>query len=131
MKIEGYLFAFIAVFLLPVDIVYWFTSHDPTGTTAMALAVLLGTLVASYLFVTARRIDARPEDDQSAEISDGAGELGFFSPYSWAPLWCAGSAAIIFIGVVFGWWLCFLGAMFAVPAVGSMVFEYYHEDAPV
>jgi hypothetical protein len=130
-KVEAYLFGFLAVFLLPTDIVYWYTSHDPTGTTAMALAVLLGTLVSSYLFVTARRIDQRPEDDRDAEISDGAGEIGFFSPYSWAPLWCAGSAALIFAGIVFGWWLVFIGAALAVPAIGSMVFEYYHDDAPV
>jgi Cytochrome c oxidase subunit IV len=131
MKVEGYLFAFLALFLAPMDIIYWFTSHDPTGTTALALAVLLGTLVSSYLLVTARRIDDRLEDDPEGEIADGAGEMGFFSPYSWAPLWCAGSAAMIFAGIVFGWWLTFLGAALAVPAVGSMVFEYYHEDAPV
>jgi hypothetical protein len=63
-----------------------------------------------------------------ADIADGAGEMGFFSPYSWAPLWCAGSAATIFAGIVFGWWMVFLGAMFAVPAVGSMLFEYYSDD---
>jgi hypothetical protein len=130
-KVEGYLFAFIASFLAPVDVVYWFTSHDPTGTTAIAMAVLLGSLVASYLLVTGRRMDARPEDLDDADISDGAGEIGFFSPYSWAPLWCALSAATIFAGVVFGWWLTFLGATFAVPAIGSMLFEYYDEDAPV
>jgi lipooligosaccharide transport system permease protein len=45
MKVEGYLFAFIAVFLAGADVVYWFTSHDPTGTTALALGVGLGTLV--------------------------------------------------------------------------------------
>ncbi len=128
MKVEGYLFAFIAAFLAPVDVVYWFTSHDPTGTTALALGVCLGTLVGSYLLVTARRMEPRPEDLQDAEISDGAGEIGFFSPYSWAPLWCAMSAAVIFAGVVFGWWMVFLGAAFAVPAVGSMVFEYYSDD---
>jgi Cytochrome c oxidase subunit IV len=131
MKVEGYLFAFIALFLAPVDVVYWFTSHDPTGTTALALAVLLGSLVSSYLLVTARRIDLRLEDLQDGEIADGAGEMGFFSPYSWAPLWCAGSAALIFAGVVFGWWMVFIGVSLAVPAVGSMVFEYYHDDAPV
>jgi hypothetical protein len=130
MKVEGYLFAFISVFLLPADIVYWFTSHDPTGTTALALAVGLGALTGSYLLVTARRIDARPEDLPDADIADGAGEIGFFSPYSWAPLWCAGAAAMVFAGVVFGWWLTFLGAALAVPAIGSMVFEYYTEDAP-
>jgi Cytochrome c oxidase subunit IV len=128
MKVEGYLFAFLAAFLAPIDVIYWFTSHDPTGTTALALGVALGTLVGSYLLVTASHMEPRPEDLQDAEVSDGAGEIGFFSPYSWAPLWCAMCAATIFAGVVFGWWLTFLGAAFAVPAVGSMVFEYYSDD---
>ncbi len=128
MKVEGFLFAFIAVFLAGTDVVYWFLSHDPTGTTALALGALLGTLTGSYLLVSASRMDARPEDRKDAEIGDGAGEIGFFSPYSWAPLWCAGAAAVFFTGIVFGWWLCFIGAAFAVPAVGSMVFEYYSDD---
>jgi Cytochrome c oxidase subunit IV len=131
MKVEAYLFGFIAVFLAPVAVVYWLWSGDPTGTTALTLAVLLGSLVSSYLFITARRIDDRPEDDLEGEIADGAGEMGFFSPYSWAPLWCAGSAALIFAGIVFGWWMTFIGAALAVPAVGSMIFEYAGEDAPV
>jgi hypothetical protein len=128
MKVEGYLFAFIAAFLAPIDVIYWFTSHDPTGTTALALGVLLGTLVGTYLLVTASRMEPRPEDLPDAEISDGSGEIGFFSPYSWAPLWCALSAATIFAGMVFGWWMVFLGAAFAIPAVGSMVFEYYSDE---
>jgi len=125
MKVEGYLFAFIAVFLLPTDIIYWHYSHDWTGTTALALAVGLGILVGTYLLITARRIEPRPEDLEDADISDGAGELGFFSPYSWAPLWCGLAAATCFLGLVFGWWLFAIGFAFAIPAVGSMVFEYY------
>ena len=125
MKVEGYLFAFIAVFLLPTDIVYWHYSHDWTGTTALALAVGLGILVGTYLLITARRMEPRPEDLEDADISDGAGELGFFSPYSWAPLWCGLAAATCFLGLVFGWWLFAIGFAFAIPAVGSMVFEYY------
>ena len=129
MKVEGYLFAFIAIFLLVADIFYWFYSHDPTGTTALALAVGLGTLVATYLLFTGNRIEPRPEDLDDADISDGAGELGFFSPYSWAPLWCGLAAVTCFLGLVFGWWLFFMGAAFAIPAVGSMVFEYYADTA--
>jgi hypothetical protein len=125
MKVEGYLFTFIAVFLLPTDLIYWHYSHDPTGTTALALAVGLGLLTGTYLLITARRIEPRPEDLEDADISDGAGELGFFSPYSWAPLWCGLSAATAFLGLVFGWWLFAIGAAFAIPSVGSMVFEYY------
>jgi hypothetical protein len=129
MRVEGYLFAAIAVFLGGTDVVYWFTSHDPTGTTALALGTGLGALVGVYLLFAAGRMDPRPEDRDDADISEGAGELGFFSPYSWAPLWCALAAAVCFLGIVFGWWLFFIGAAFAVPAVGSMVFEYY-TDSP-
>jgi hypothetical protein len=129
MKVEGFLFAGIAVFLAGTDVVYWFNSHDPTGTTALALATGLGALVGTYLLVTAQRMEPRPEDRDDADISDGAGELGFFSPYSWAPLWCALAAATCFLGIVFGWWLFFIGASFAVPAIGSMLFEYYADTA--
>ena len=129
MKVEGYLFAFVGVFLGVSDIVYWFESHDPTGTTALALGFGLGALVSFYLLFTARRMEPRPEDLDDADISDGAGEIGFFSPYSWAPLWCGIAAATCFLGIVFGWWLFFIGAAFAIFAVGSMVFEYYAETA--
>jgi hypothetical protein len=129
MKVEGYLFAGIAVFLAGTDVVYWFSSHDPTGTTALALATGLGALVGTYLLVTAARMEPRPEDRDDSDISDGAGELGFFSPYSWAPLWCALAAATCFLGIIFGWWLFFIGASFAVPAIGSMLFEYYADTA--
>ena len=129
MKVEGFLFAGIAVFLAGTDVVYWLNSHDPTGTTALALATGLGALVGTYLLVTARRMEPRLEDRDDADISDGAGELGFFSPYSWAPLWCAIAAATCFLGIIFGWWLFFIGAAFAVPAIGSMLFEYYSDTA--
>ena len=125
MKVEGYLFVFIAVFLGVSDIIYWAYSHDPTGTTALALGTGLGALSGSYLLITARRIGPRLEDRDDADIEEGAGEIGFFSPYSWAPLWCGLAAATCFLGIVFGWWLFFIGAAFAVPAVGSMLFEYY------
>ena len=103
MKVEGYLFAFIAVFLVVMDVIYWVYSHDPAGTTALALGAGLGTLVGSYLLFTGTRMEPRPEDLDDADISDGAGELGFFSPYSWAPLWCGLAAATTFLGLVFGW----------------------------
>ena len=91
MKTEGLLFAGCAVFFAIVDIVYWTLSRDPTGTTALALAVGLAFLVGFYLFVTGRRTGMRPEDRRDAEISESAGEFGFFSPHSWWPLFTAAS----------------------------------------
>ena len=54
-------------------------------------------------------MDPRPEDRLEAEVVDGAGELGFFPPYSWWPLWCACALAVCVLGVVFGWWLFIIG----------------------
>ena len=72
---------------------YWYTSYDPTGTTALALAVGLCLLTGFYLMFTGRRLPLRPEDDTEAEVSDGTGEIGFFSPHSWWPLFVGAAAA--------------------------------------
>ena len=56
MKVEAYLFAGCAIFFGVVDIVYWYFSHDPTGTTALALAVCLAFLTGFYVLFTGRRL---------------------------------------------------------------------------
>ena len=53
------------------------------------MTTLLTLMVTIYLGFHAKQMDPRPEDRKDAEIADGAGELGFFPPYSWWPLWCA------------------------------------------
>jgi cytochrome c oxidase subunit IV len=124
-KVEGYLFAAIAVFFIPVTAVYWYYSDDPTGTTALVLTFALCFLISFYLLFTARRIEPRPEDNPAAEIADGAGDLGFFAPHSWWPLALAGSAALGTLGLVFGWWLLFASVPLVAYAVMGFVFEYY------
>ncbi len=54
MKVEGYLFIGCATFFGVVDIVYWYFSKDPTGTTALALAVGLAFLTGFYVLFTGR-----------------------------------------------------------------------------
>jgi hypothetical protein len=73
-------------------------------------------------------MDPRPEDRKEAEIIEGAGELGFFPPYSWWPLWCALTLAVIVLGVVFGWWLFIAGAGIGILTLSGFVFEYYRGD---
>ncbi|GAA4610908.1 cytochrome c oxidase subunit 4 [Actinoallomurus liliacearum] len=125
MKIEGYLFVFCALFFAVMDAIYWLWSHDPTGTTALALTIGLAGLTGFYLLFTGRRIDPRPEDDKDADIAEGAGELGFFSPHSWWPLFTALAAATAALGAVFGWWLLLIGMLGVVLAAIGFVFEYY------
>ena len=88
MRAEAWIFAICTVFFLLVAPAYWFIAGDPTGTSALVMTFLLTLLVTLYLGVHASKMEPRPEDRQDAEIADGAGELGFFPPYSWWPLWC-------------------------------------------
>jgi len=125
MKVEGLIFALFAAFSWLVAIVYGVLANEWIGATALALAGGMGFMVAFYALFTGRRIDERPEDDLNAEPSDGAGELGFFSPHSWWPLPLAASAAMIFAGVAFGWWIVAMGTIFLGMSLYGFVFEYY------
>jgi hypothetical protein len=125
MRVEGWLFLGCAIFFGVADIFYWNLSHDPTGSTALALAVGLAFLIGFYLLFTGRRLPERPEDNPHAEIEDGTGELGFFSPHSWWPLFLGLSAALAAVGVAIGWWLFLMGMLAVVLSVIGFVFEYY------
>jgi hypothetical protein len=125
MRVEGWLFLGCAIFFGVADIFYWYLSHEPTGTTALALAVGLAFLIGFYVLFTGRRLPQRPEDDPNAEIEQGTGELGFFSPHSWWPLFLGLSAALAAVGVAVGWWLFLIGLLAVLLSVIGFVFEYY------
>jgi hypothetical protein len=127
-KVEGNIFAGMGIFLVPVTPIYWYYSKDWTGTTALVLTFGLCALVGFYLLFTAKRIDVRPEDDPTALIEDGAGELGFFSPHSWWPLLVAGAGAVATLGIVYGMWLFALAVPMFAYAVWGFVFEYYRGE---
>ena len=125
MKIESYLFLGCAAFFGVADLVYWNLSHDPTGTTALALSVCLAFLTGFYLLFTGRRLPRRPEDDNQGEIYQGTGEVGFFSPHSWWPLFVGLSGALAALGIAVGWWLFLIGALAVILSMIGFVFEYY------
>jgi hypothetical protein len=128
-KVEGWLFAGLFFFFSLLALVYglW-ADGEPIGTVALIFTALLSFLVGYYLLFTARRIDRRPEDRLDAEIAEGAGELGFYSPHSWWPLACGAAAALAFSGIVFGWWLFLIGAGIGAMSVIGLVFEYYRGE---
>ena len=126
MKVEALIFNLIAVFCFVAATVYGFWSHEPIGTTALVLSGGLTVLVGGFFWFVSRRIDARPEDRKDAEIADGAGELGFFSPGSYWPFAIAASAAVTGLGLAFFYaWLLAIGVIAVLISVGGLLFEYY------
>ena len=135
MKVETWIFGVTTIFLVLVTPAYWLITDagdsggDWTGTSALVATTLLCAMVALYLGLHAKRMDARPEDLQDAEIADGAGELGFFPPFSWWPLWCALTlSTIVFAVAVLAWWLVIIGFVLGAVALSGWIFEYYRGE---
>jgi hypothetical protein len=128
-RAETWIFAICSAFFVLVAPAYWFISEDPTGTSALVMTALLALLVTFYLGFHASRMEPRPEDRKDAEIADGAGELGFFPPYSWWPLWCALCLAVIVFAVAMhAWWMVIIGMVLGAMALSGWIFEYYVGD---
>ncbi|WFE47191.1 cytochrome c oxidase subunit 4 [Verrucosispora sp. WMMD1129] len=133
MKTEWRIFLIIAGFLLFATVLYggwtWAEADGRVewiGTVALLLSFLLCAMCGGFFWFVSRRIDLRPEDRPDAEIADGAGEIGFFSPGSYWPFGLALAAAIAGLGLVFWqFWLLGLGALAVILAACGLLFEYY------
>ncbi len=135
MKAEAWIFIATTIFLVLVTPTYWFVTSgsehggDWTGTSALTMCTLLTAMCSVYLGFHAQRMDPRPEDRKDGEIADGAGELGFFPPFSWWPLWCAATLSIIvFATAMAAYWLIIIGGVLGVIALAGWVFEYYRGE---
>lgn len=132
MKTEWRLFGIVSLFLAIAGIVYglWTSAVDGRvewiGTVALALSFLLTAMCGGFFWFVSRRIDPRPEDRPDAEIADGAGEIGFFSPGSYWPFGLAVAATIAGLGLVFWqWWLIAAGMIAVILGACGLLFEYY------
>ena len=126
MKVEALIFNVIALASFVAAAVYGFWAQEPIGTTALLLTGGLCGLVGGFFWFVSRRIDARPEDRKDADIADGAGELGFFSPSSYWPVALASSAALMGLALAFWYsWLILLAGAALLITIGGLLFEYY------
>ncbi|MGP4054215.1 cytochrome c oxidase subunit 4 [Mycobacterium sp. 4D054] len=133
MHIEARLFEFLTAFFALCTVVYVVLTYmfaqggiEWAGSTALALTTGLSLIVGTFFRFVARRLDTRPEDYEDAEIADGAGELGFFSPHSWWPIFIALSGSVAAVGLAM-WlpWLIIAGVCFILVTVSGLVFEYH------
>jgi hypothetical protein len=137
MKTEYKIFGIVTAFLFLATGVYaWWTWEDSgganggqiewIGVVALTLSGLLCLMCGGYFWFVSRRIDPRPEDRDDAEIVDGAGEVGFFSPGSYWPFGLAVASLVIGLGLVYqAWWLVAAGVVALLLGTGGLLFEYY------
>lgn len=132
MKSEWRLFGIITLFCFLVAPLYaWWTNQDTgtvewVGVLGLVLTGLLTTMCAGFFLVVSRRIEPRPEDRPDAEIDEGAGDLGFFSPGSYWPFGLAAAAFTAALGLVYMQiWLVAAGLIAVIFATGGLLFEYY------
>ncbi len=134
MRAEYKLFLIVTAFLFLACAVYgWWSWYDsPThtiewiGVIALALSGLLCLMCGGYFWFVSRRIDLRPEDRHEADIADGAGEIGFFSPGSYWPFGIGLATLITGLGLVYlAWWLIAAGVVAILLTASGLLFEYY------
>jgi hypothetical protein len=125
MKANWRIFLGLSIFYFLIAIVYYYVGGEAVGITGMILAACLAGMVGFYMWFTDKRIGRDlPEDNLSAEIADGAGELGFYSPHSWWPLPVALSATAMAISLIIGWWLTLITLGALVISIIGFVTEY-------
>ncbi len=126
MKVESRIFEILTVFCFVCAIVYGVLSGEEVGIVALTLTGGLTLIVGTYFRFVARRLDERPEDNAEAEVSDGAGDVGFFSPGSYWPIALAAGVAAMGVGLaIYQWWLIVTGVISLIIAVCGLVFEYH------
>ena len=125
MKVSWQLFIGLSLFYVLMTVVYWQVGGEPVGIGGMLLAAALAGMVGFYVWFTQRRIgQILPEDNLTALISDGAGDLGFYSPHSWWPLPVALSMCALTLSLIIGWWLTVISLGALVISIIGMVTEY-------
>jgi len=96
------------------------------GTVGLTLTAVLAAFIAFYLGrIHSAQGGELPEDRVSANIDDGDPELGFFSPFSWWPIFLAAGLALLFMGVAVSLWMAFVGIVILGLSVVGLLFEYY------
>jgi hypothetical protein len=126
MRVEARLFHITTAFFFTSAIVYGLWSKEQVGIVGLILTGGLSLIIGSYFQFVARRVESRPEDNPDAEVSDGAGEVGFFSAGSYWPVAIAASGGVAALALAF-WqiWLLVIGMVLVLMTVAGLIFEYH------
>lgn len=96
------------------------------GTLAIALSGALTVFIAFFLQVVKKNQGGElPEDRLDADIDDGESEIGFFSPWSWWPVFLAGGAGLAMVGLAVGVWVALYALPLVIVGLVGWTYEYY------
>jgi hypothetical protein len=130
MKVESRLFEIVTAAIFVMGIAYAVLAQEPVGVAGLFLTGGLTLIIGTYFRFVSRRLEERPEDNPEAEVSDGAGDVGFFSPGSYWPIAVAASAALMGISLAFFYmWAMVISGIILLAAIGGLVFEYHIRPA--
>ena len=129
MRVETWIFLSLVFFFGGATVLYGFVVDwkEWVGVTALALTTLLTLFIGTFLNFSSKRLEqGRPEDDDFADVSDGAGELGFFAASSYWPFGVALGAAATSIATAF-WlpWVMAVCIAFLIMAICGLTFEFH------
>jgi cytochrome c oxidase subunit IV len=125
-KTESRIFEILTIFFFVVAIIYLVIAKEPAGTAALFLTGGLSLIVGTYFRFVSRRLELRPEDNPGAEVSDGAGDVGFFSPGSYWPFGLALSVALVAISLAYMYfWALTISGVILLISIGGLIFEYH------
>jgi hypothetical protein len=130
MKANVSMWVVLTVFFALITTLYitwWFLTYggwDPVGTSVLAMLTFMSIFLTFYLWKTDRTQGLVPEDRLDANIEDGESEIGFYSPWSWWPIFLGSATGLAFASLAVGWWLTFISAPLALIGIVGFVFEH-------
>jgi len=109
---ESRVYLGIGSFFLVTLLVYFFTSHESTGSVLLLASAGLGLLPGLYLGWWSRRMQQRPEDTGEGEPRDITGVIGQFPENTIFPFTLGIGVWFVGLAFVFGLWFAIIGMGF-------------------
>ena len=132
LHVETWIFLWLTLFFATAAVIYAFLAPtEPVGIVALTLTAGLTLIIGTFLRFVSRRLEQpRPEDNDNAEVSDGAGDIGFFSPGSYFPFFMAACVALLAVATAYLLvWLMVIGVGFLIWVICGFIFEYNRRPA--
>ncbi|MDY3049344.1 MAG: cytochrome c oxidase subunit 4 [Rothia sp. (in: high G+C Gram-positive bacteria)] len=130
MKLLAKIFGLIGLFLIPMGIIYGFMTDftEWAGFPAILATAVMCLFLWYFLSFTDKKHPDMPYENEAGEIAEAAGDYGFYSPWSWWPLFIGAACTIVVVGLAIDWWIVLVAIPFAAAAVLGWVYEYSRGD---